>query len=91
MMCRALIANTLNILFSLLFYATWDPTRIYKANLDGSDITEIVTTGLSNVPSIAINYDKKRICWADICKCCTSLSPKKTQNYFGASVMLFLS
>ena len=62
--------------FRLLFYATWDPTRIYKANMDGSDITEIVTRDLLYVQSIAINYDKKRLCWADRSKCCTSLSLK---------------
>ena len=74
-MCRAPIVNTLNIHFSLLFYATYDPTRIYKANLNGSNITKIVTKDFGNVVSIAINYDKKRICWADSSKCCTSLSP----------------
>ena len=75
-MFRVLIANTLNIHFSLLFYTMSNPERIYKANLDGSDVRAIVTIGLSNVLSIAINYDKKRLCWADRGKCCTSVPPK---------------
>ena len=71
----------LNIPFRLLFYATLKPTRIYKAKLHGNDVVEIVSTGLTYVPSIAINYDKKRICWADYGKCCTSLSPKNWVSY----------
>ena len=50
--------HILNTPFSLLFYATRENPRIYKANLDGTNITEIVTTGVSYVTSIAINYDK---------------------------------
>ena len=88
MMCRALNANTLNIPFRLLFYATYAPTRIYEANLDGSDVTAIVTKDLGDVRSIAINYDKKRLCWADRCKCCATLSP----NYRGrCSILAIMS
>ena len=70
--------HILNIPSSLLFYATDWTYRggIWKVNLDGFDKTVIVTLKYSDVRSIAINYDKKRLCWADTCKCCTSLSPK---------------
>ena len=65
--------NSLYMRCRLLFYATRYPSRIYKSNLDGSDVTEIVSTGLVDVLSIAINYDTKRVCWADSGKCCISL------------------
>ena len=68
------ILTHINIPFSLLFYATYSPTRIWKANLDGSDVTAIVTIGSGHVLWMAINYDKKRLCWTDYGTCCTSLS-----------------
>ena len=74
--------NTLDIPFRLLFHTTCCPDdRIYKANLDGSDVTAIVTTGLSDVRSIAINYDKKRMCWADVSKYWANVSPKCWVRY----------
>ena len=33
-----------------------------KVNLDGSDNREVLR-GKGDVPSLAINYEKKRICW----------------------------
>ena len=74
MTCRALNANTLNVPFRMLFYATSNPARIFKVNLDGFEMTVIVTTHLWDVRSIAINHDKKRMCWVDTRKC--NLSPK---------------
>ena len=71
-----------------MFYATWQPTRIYRANVDGSNVTEIVAKGYSYVTSIAINYDKKRMCWADSSKCCANLSLNYWDRYSILTIMV---
>ena len=50
--------------FRLLFYST-DQHIIYKANLDGTDVTQIVSTGLTDIYGIAIDFSTDRVCWAD--------------------------
>ena len=50
--------------YRLLFYSTYGPSCIYKASLDGTDVTEMVSTTLSNIYGLSID-GTSRICWAD--------------------------
>ena len=49
----------------LLFYATHNQAAIYKANLDGNAVEQIVTTALQTPSGMAIDYKHRRVCWAD--------------------------
>ena len=53
--------------YRLLFYSTNLPTRVYKASLDGTDVTEMVSTTLSNIYGLSID-GTSRICWGDYSK-----------------------
>ncbi|KAK2153792.1 hypothetical protein NP493_2261g00013 [Ridgeia piscesae] len=51
----------------LLFYSTYQYI-IYKANLDGTDVTPIVSTSLTEIYGIDIDFSTDSVCWADYCK-----------------------
>ena len=50
--------------YRLVIYSTTNPTCVYKASLDGTDVTEMVSTTLSNIYGLSID-GTSRICWAD--------------------------
>ena len=49
--------------FSLMFYTSSD--TVYKARLDGSGRKSLTTTPFT--PTLAVNFDTKRICFAEQC------------------------
>ena len=51
----------------MLFYSTYGPTCVYKASLDGTQVTEIVSTNLVEIYGLAMD-GPSRICWADFGK-----------------------
>ncbi|KAK2189603.1 hypothetical protein NP493_101g04037 [Ridgeia piscesae] len=59
-----MVLNCIFITFRLLFFSTYNPTRVYKASLDGTTVTQIVS-GLGDVCGLDIDICANIICWAD--------------------------
>jgi len=49
----------------MMFFSTYNPHRVCKGNLDGTDVIPIVRTDVKDVTGIAIDYSTNRVCWAD--------------------------
>ena len=43
----------------------FDPCGIFKSNLDGTEVTAIVSTGMADVMGIATDFSTSRIYWND--------------------------
>ena len=48
-----------------MYWADIDTAKIQRANLDGTDIEDLVTTGLRTVETIALDVTNRKIYWAD--------------------------
>jgi low density lipoprotein-related protein 2 len=70
-----------------LFFSTVSrPAKIYRALLDGTNLTAVVQSGLSLPYTISIDYQSKRIYWAD-----SGLARIQSSDYEGNNIVTILS
>ena len=56
---------TLYCIFRLLFHNSRYPCAVYKSNLEGKELTTIVSTDLVEMFGLDLDFLNKRLYWAD--------------------------
>ena len=57
---------TLDVSAEKMYWTTSEPSRIQRANLDGSAVEDLITTGLLNPWAIALDVASGKMYWTDI-------------------------
>ena len=48
-----------------MYWTDWETAKIQRANLDGSQVEDLVTTGLEEPSGLALDVDEKKLYWVD--------------------------
>ena len=48
-----------------LYWTEWDIEKVHRANLDGTNVEDIFTTGVKRILGIAIDTEQQKIYWTN--------------------------